>query len=77
VETTIGALAATVAQVFGGGMKIWIARPPNPEQAPERYVPCVDRALDDLGLRPVIDLEEAIRRTIAWHRQRSKASEAP
>ena len=71
VETTIAALATTVAHVFGPGMKVSLARQPSPKQLPERYVPCTRRALEDLGLRPLIDLEEAIRRTIAWHRERS------
>jgi len=74
VETTIAALAATVAQMFGQGMKVSIARQGNPEQVPERYVPCTERALEDLGLRPIIDLEEAIRRTIAWQRVEATAN---
>jgi dTDP-glucose 4,6-dehydratase len=32
------------------------------------YVPNVDKAKTELGLRPLIGLREAIRRTAAWHR---------
>jgi len=74
VETTIAALAATVAHIFGPTMEASIALQPSPEQLLERYVPCTERALGDLGLRPIIDLEEAIRRTIAWHRADAKTT---
>ena len=75
-DMTIATLAATVAHVFGRGMKVSIARQADADQAPQRYVPCVRRVLEDLGLRPIIDLEEAIRRTIAWHRGNVTASVA-
>lgn len=32
---------------------------------PERYVPCIEKA-KSLGLRPVFDLNESLRRTYAW-----------
>ena len=32
----------------------------------ERYVPSVERALTDLGLKPLISLDEAIMKTINW-----------
>jgi dTDP-glucose 4,6-dehydratase len=34
--------------------------------APERYIPDVSRAKAELGLRPRIDLREAIQRTARW-----------
>jgi len=34
---------------------------------PLRYVPCVDRAREVLGLRQIIGLEECIRRTAKWY----------
>ncbi len=41
---------------------------PDPERPPERYVPCTKRARGELGLTQWTPLDEAIRRTIAWHR---------
>jgi nucleoside-diphosphate-sugar epimerase len=67
---SIARLAALVAQAFEPPLPVEIARTPVPGQAPERYVPSTRRAERELGLRPWIDLEEAIRRTIAWHRRR-------
>ena len=33
-----------------------------------RLVPCVDRAIRDLGVGVTVSLEQSIQRTIAWHR---------
>lgn len=35
---------------------------------PPRYVPCTQKAREELGLKARIGLEEALRRTAAWHR---------
>lgn len=47
--------------------------------ASDHYVPSVDRAAEELGLRAWMDLDEGIRRTVAWHRGRAaaEASEGP
>jgi dTDP-glucose 4,6-dehydratase len=66
-ETTIGALATTVARLFGPGISVDITGQPEPHRPPERYVPSTCRAAGELGLGSTIGLEEAIRRTIAWH----------
>ncbi|WP_301235470.1 NAD-dependent epimerase/dehydratase family protein [Pandoraea cepalis] len=62
-------VAGTVApdiQVLG------VARPDAP---PERYVPAVGRACDELGLSLVVSLDQGLRRTIDWYRPRfSRAS---
>ena len=47
---------------------ITILGTPNPEEPPSRYVPAIERAKTELGLHPRRSLDEAIRRTLAWHR---------
>ncbi len=71
-ETTILELATTVAKMFGPHVQVVVARQPNPQQPPERYVPSTKRAQGELGLRTAIGLEESIRRTVAWHRESSR-----
>jgi dTDP-glucose 4,6-dehydratase len=45
-----------------------IAKPPTPGAAPSRYVPSIARAKSELGLELKVSLEEAVRRTLAFHR---------
>jgi dTDP-glucose 4,6-dehydratase len=63
---TIQELARVVAQAFGPGLQIEVAGHPT-ARIPERYVPDVTRARVELGLRPLVSLEDAIRRTVEWH----------
>ena len=56
-----------------GGLRIEVAREPVPDAAPERYVPSVRRAEEELGLRVAVSLDDAIQRTLAWHRGRVTA----
>jgi dTDP-glucose 4,6-dehydratase len=60
---TIAGLAQTVADNIRPGIAIEIARQPLPGAAPSRYVPNVERAAQELNLRPRIGLAEGIRRT--------------
>jgi dTDP-glucose 4,6-dehydratase len=60
-------IAKTVAATLNSRAEIHIARQPLPGAAPQRYVPCVDRARDILGLRESVSLEECIRRTAEWY----------
>jgi len=65
-EVSIAELARIVADVIAPGTTIEIARPPVPGGPPARYVPNVERAECELGLRPLIALEEGVRRTYEW-----------
>jgi nucleoside-diphosphate-sugar epimerase len=47
--------------------KVAISLNPRPGGQPSRYVPCCARARDELGLRAVVPLDTAIRRTFLWH----------
>jgi len=60
---TIGELARQIAGQ-AGGLSVVIAKKPDPDRPPERYVPCVDRARDELGLCRHVGLSEAISRTL-------------
>ena len=66
-EISIVDLARRVVRVAAAGAEIRIARQPVPGSPPSRYVPATDRATL-LGLRPWIQLDEAIRRMCEWHR---------
>jgi dTDP-glucose 4,6-dehydratase len=63
---TIAELAQRVASFFG--TTIEIARAPTPGVPAPRYVPSTRRAREELGLRTWIGLDEAIERTVRWHR---------
>jgi dTDP-glucose 4,6-dehydratase len=70
-EDTISVLdlARTVARLFGPDVRVEAADASMPGRAPERYVPNTQFARVGLGLRQSLDLEESLRRTIAWCRQ--------
>jgi nucleoside-diphosphate-sugar epimerase len=67
-DLSILQLAQVVAATLSPETEILVARKADPDADPARYVPSVDRAAELLGLRESIPLEEAIRRTAAWHR---------
>ena len=67
-EISIEELARTVARVAAPGIAVEIAGRAIPGTPPLRYVPSTRRAEDELGLRPVITLEDSVRRTLASHR---------
>jgi nucleoside-diphosphate-sugar epimerase len=62
----IADLARLVARLFNTDVRI--AKTPTPGQPAERYVPSTERARTELGLTTLIPLEDALRRTAAWHR---------
>jgi dTDP-glucose 4,6-dehydratase len=61
-------LAEIVAAALAPATEIHVAQQAVPGAVPMRYVPSVERAEMLLGLRETVGLEEAIRRTAAWHR---------
>ena len=63
---SIRELAHAIARA--AGVPVTLARPPEPGALPSRYVPAVTRIPAGLGLRPTVGLEEAIVRTLRWHR---------
>jgi nucleoside-diphosphate-sugar epimerase len=66
-DLSILELAETVVRTLNPETEIKVAQPPRPDAAIARYVPSVDRARDELGLRQTVGLEEMIRRTAQWH----------
>lgn len=68
---SISDLAQLVANVADREVPIDFAKKPQPGMTPERYVPSIDKARAGLGLDVWISLEQAIMRTIAWHRRDS------
>src|SRR6185437_14160738 len=66
-DVSIRELAETVARTLASRTEIQVAKHPIAGAAPARYVPCVERAEQLLGLRETVPLEEQIRRTAEWH----------
>ena len=63
---TIAELARKVESALGTHAGMTILRPPTPGQPLSRYVPSVNRAEVELGLRERVDLEMAIQKTMKW-----------
>lgn len=61
---TIAELANTVAECFEMPIEVKIAKSPDPNKPPERYVPLTKRAREECGLHQIVDLRDGIRRTI-------------
>ena len=68
-DVSILELAQTVATTLKPQTVIRVAQQAATGTAPQRYVPCVDRAREVLGLRQTVGLEECIRRTAQWYRK--------
>jgi dTDP-glucose 4,6-dehydratase len=65
---SVSALAQAVSQASGGDPPIEVRGRPDPRRPGDRYVPSTARARDELGLRERTSLDEALRRTLDWHR---------
>jgi dTDP-glucose 4,6-dehydratase len=71
---TIAETAAEVARAIGQNTVVSIAKKPVPGQPAQRYIPKTNRAADELQLVQWTPLDDAIRSTALWHRQRQKRS---
>ena len=63
-------LTASTLRSRGSGdstLAIQIDGVPNPSAQLNSYVPAIDRAQDEFGLRVTVPLAEALQRTAAWH----------
>lgn len=67
-DLTIERLASEVTRLANTGMQVQIVGQATPGLAGAHYVPDVRRARTELGLINAVDLEEGIRRTLAWRR---------
>ena len=68
---SVGDLARLVIEELDPSLSVEIAQTPSADEPRLQYVPDVKRAEASLGLRPLIGLREAVRRTAAWHRLQS------
>ncbi|MDQ6828511.1 MAG: NAD-dependent epimerase/dehydratase family protein, partial [Gemmatimonadota bacterium] len=67
-DAALSDVAATVGRVAGDVRPVSLGATADRARDADRYVPSTVRAREELGLRVEIKLEDAIRRTLAWHR---------
>lgn len=67
VDLSIAELAGKVAEVVAPGVRVVITKEAVAGAPVARYVPSVERAERELGLRVWVPLEEGIRRMAAWN----------
>ncbi len=60
-------LAHAVAAAIGSSAAVRVAQRANAGAEAQQYVPSISKAQRDLGLKCEVELEDAIRRTVAWH----------
>lgn len=65
---SVAELARLVASYFNPEPEVKIMQSRS-GQLPERYVPSSQRVFEKLGIRPQVSLEQAIEKTIAWHKR--------
>lgn len=74
---TIAELAHTVQRVVNPQVGVVISGTPVPGAPLSYHVPDITLAEHELGLLPSVSLEEAIRRTAAWHRAHPATTAMP
>jgi nucleoside-diphosphate-sugar epimerase len=65
--TSIADLAQTVAGSFDVSPEVFVAKKQDLNVQPERYVPDISRAKEELGLSCLTNLEDSIKRTIEFY----------
>jgi nucleoside-diphosphate-sugar epimerase len=65
---SIANLARAVDSALGANTPIYIAQQAQSDTPPRQYVPSTQKAEQLFGLHATVPLDEAIRRTAAWHR---------
>jgi nucleoside-diphosphate-sugar epimerase len=68
---TTSELALAVSRAFDPVLAIDVRQRPTPGALADRYVPDVSRACEELAVTERIPLEDALKRTIAFHRSRA------
>jgi len=68
---SVADLARAVARRFAPEPTVRMARAATPGSVPARYVPSTTKVRKELNLEVTVDLEEALKRTVAWHRSRT------
>ena len=74
-DLSISDLARRVATFFGTDWTV--AQTPVAGALPARYVPSTTRARAELGLRCQVGLDDAIKRTVRWHRDSTCQTASP
>ena len=69
---SIAELAQAVSRASGEDVPIQIACHPVHGQLPQRYVPSVERAQMELGLRQLVSLEDGLQRMFCFERERAE-----
>ena len=64
---SIRELAEVAAAAINPSTAVHVAKSPPVGALPPRYIPSTTRAQQELGLRQTVSLDEAFRRTGAWH----------
>lgn len=73
---SIAELARAVARRFNPQPEVRIARAAATDADDDRYVPRTARVRTELGVTMTVDLEEALARTVDWHRWRLNTTRA-
>lgn len=66
-DLSIAELASLVGNVLSPGIPVQLKGTPVSGAPPKRYVPSTGRAAAELGLRALVELDDAVRRTADWY----------